>query len=65
MIDFAYAVIPSRTKPGQFRAVRLHNVVAEKIEDINGGADPSTQRGFAIQRLLRTAQIDFAKRKNG
>ena len=65
VIDFAYAIVPSSTKPGHFRAVRLVNVVAERIEDLVGGSDPCTQRGFAIQRVLRTAQIDFAKRKNG
>jgi hypothetical protein len=65
VIDFAYALIPSTTKPGHFRAVRLHGVMAEQVEDLIGGADPSTQRGFAIQRLLRSAQIDFAKRRNG
>ena len=65
MIDYAYALVPSSTKPGHFRAVRLQNVVAERFDDLVGGADPCTQRGFAIQRLLRTAQIDFAKRRNG
>lgn len=64
MIETAYALIPG-SRPGFYRAVRLTNVIAERTEDLVPGADPNTQRGYAATKLLRTAEIDFARKRNG
>lgn len=58
-IDAAYAVVPAGG--GLFRAVRLRGVIAEHVDELVPSI--KTQRAFAMQRALRTMEIEGRKLK--
>jgi len=56
-----YALIESVSQPGNFYAVHMSGVIAEKYELIGNGKDP-THPNFATQRLVNAAQIRRERR---
>lgn len=64
MVSVAYAIVPSG-KPGAYHAVKLTGVMAEAVEHLVPGKEKTTQRGYALQRVLRAMQTDCARGKLG
>jgi hypothetical protein len=57
-------VVPSG-RPGFYHAVKLTNVVAEKVQHLVPGKNCETTLGYATQRAVRDMEITSAKRGFG